>query len=186
MSFSGLFVNGVGDQKAACGDACRRLLFNGEVENVRVTKRSVPSRNWPASVIGSVSYRIERRESCPEAYPEGGRIDKAVRDRVIAGDCLIASATAEGQPPEATLSLLTLHDSQLLPLDDLQWIASIKLIRRLRIEQLEGAHTTTILQRTEIQAEPLALPFYFGYDFQRMLGGQSGQQLGRVAPRSIR
>jgi hypothetical protein len=183
---SGLFVNGAGDQKAACGDVCRRLLFNREIENVRVTKRSVPSRNGPANVIGSASYRIERRESCPEAYPEGSRIDTAVRDRIIAGDCLVASAAADGRPPEATLSLLTLHDSQLRPLVDLPWIASIKLIRRLRIEQLERAHATAILQRTEIQGEPLALPFYFGYDFQRTLADRTGSSLAAWRARSMR
>jgi hypothetical protein len=179
--FSGLYGDGAGHQNAPCGDACRRLLFNREVESVRVTTRSLPTRNAPSNVIGSVSYRIERRESCPEAYPEGSRIDKAIRDRIIAGDCLVAAAAIDDQPPQARISVLTLHDWRLLPQPDVPWSASVKLIRRLRIEQLQGAVTTVILQRTEIQTEPLALPFYFNYDFRNALNGLNGQRFGRVA-----
>jgi hypothetical protein len=59
-----------------------------------MNKRSGPT--W------SITYHIERRLSCPQIHPEGMPIEKAVRDRLISGDRLIAQAG--DTTPDATVN----------------------------------------------------------------------------------
>lgn len=88
---SGLFIyeQAVGDKNASCNEVCRRLLFNGEVDWVRMTRTPDIYMGKRSGQTWSATYRIERRNSCPQLYPDGTRIEKAVRDRLISGDCLI-------------------------------------------------------------------------------------------------
>jgi hypothetical protein len=125
-----------------CKEICLRLLFNREVEQVRIS--SYPQR--------SVAYHIERRESCPDVNVS---VVKAIRDRLVAGECLIRIVGAR-EPSDAVVSLTRLSET----------------IRKLTIEQrqLDGK-TAQILQLTELRAQVIAQPFYFGYVFPDIKSG---------------
>jgi hypothetical protein len=153
---------------------CRKLLFNRDVERVRMTKTS------QGSARNSITYRLEQRDSCPPAYRGGTSVEIAFRDRLVAGDCLISEA--EGSDPmDATISLTTLHHWQLFPVppDEAPSLATIQIVKRLIIEQRSDNGTVAqIALRNQTTAETFALPFYFGYEFH-MQGGYNGQTIGR-------
>src|ERR1700746_1321330 len=115
---SGIWIYGhsIGDRAAWCNEICTHLLMNSEVDWVRMT--TMPGRgrsNGPQSVI----YRVEHREVCPELPADHG-IEKALRDRLVAGDCLI-SAPDDGLVPDAILRLTTHYaeGSNSIPDDEL-------------------------------------------------------------------
>ncbi|RDV02196.1 hypothetical protein [Undibacter mobilis] len=176
---SGLYKYGeeVGDKRAPCPEICRRLLFGGEVEWVRMT--SVPQvdagrRHGPTF---QVDYRLEHRESCPQLYPTGTDIDKAVRDRVAGGDCIVMDVAGAAKP-DVTMSFLTLYRKQehpRRPVTDRP--STIESVKELRVE--ESSSPTPVLIRTQTTANPIALPFYIGSEFH-MQGGYNGPVLGRV------
>src|SRR5204862_6711412 len=105
---SGLFVyaQAVGDNNASCNEICRRMLFNGEADWVRMTRTPDIRMNKRSGPTWSITYHIERRPSCPQIHPEGIPIEKAVRDRLISGDCLIAQA-GDTAAPDATVKFTT-------------------------------------------------------------------------------
>jgi len=178
--WSYLFSLGPGDRNVPCTDVCRKLLFNGEVEKVRMTRaptRSIFHKGGPAA---SVTYHLEKRDSCPALFPEGSDIGKAVRDHIVAGNCLIAITGAD-QPLDATVSLLMLYHSHYyfpIPNELTPGAALIETVRRLSIEQqVPVGDPVHVLQQTETQARLLPMPFYFGYAFNTSLGGYSGASL---------
>jgi hypothetical protein len=179
---SGLFVynDAVGDQQASCNDICRRLLFNGEVDWVRMTRTPDKYMNKRSGTTRSVTYRLERRVSCPQLYPDGTRIEKAVRDRLIAGDCLIAEASGSAVP-DATATFTTRYFNQHYPPKPPELgpeLATVVTVKELRIETRRAGTPTPILQQTETVALTLALPFYIGSEMH-MQGGYNGPTIGR-------
>jgi hypothetical protein len=177
---SGVFQYGqdAGDKRAACSEVCRRLLFNREVERVRMAKVAAAPNDPRPPAAWSVTYRIEQRESCPQAYPAGTQIDKAFRDRLVAGDCLIAETESDGRM-DATVSLTTLHHWQRdpVPPGEAPRLATVQMLKRLLIEQRgEDGTAAQIALRHETTASTVALPFYFGYQLQ---GGDVGQTIGQ-------
>ena len=179
---SGMFVYGqtVGDKDASCNDICRRLLFNGEAEWVRMTRTPDVYMNKRSGKTTSVTYRIERRTSCPQAYPDGTKIEKAVRDRLINGDCLIAEANLN-DAPDAMLRFTTRYFNQSYPAkppDQGPAYATVVTVKDLRIEVRQDNALATILQQTETIALTLARPFYIGSQMS-MQGGYNGPTIGR-------
>jgi len=172
---SGMFVygQGVGDQNAPCNEVCRRLLFNGEADWVRMTRK--------LNVRMSVTYRFEHRDSCPQLYPDGTRIEKAVRDRLVAGDCLIVEA-GDKATPDATVEFTTRYWNQQHyppePPDEGPSAAMIETVKDLRIGSRQGGALTPVMQQTETVAYTLALPFYFLSEIH-MQGGYNGPTIGR-------
>ena len=67
---------GVGDQRAPCSALCRVLLFNREIDRIRMTK------HWGDRAPQSVTYHLEHRDSCAASvsgscqYP-GARIPRS-------------------------------------------------------------------------------------------------------------
>ena len=176
------FANGVGDTRVPCGDACRRVLFNQEVEQVRLTKAPAVFRgSRPSAPRFSVSYHIEHRPSCPDLYSPNAAVDKAIRDRLAAGECLIFD-TGDNERREATLDFTTLNHWQLNPVGgDMQAPtgAIIERVLRLQIAQQQaGAAAVRVQQRTEIKALAASIPFYIGFEMH-MQGGYNGPILGR-------
>ena len=160
----------VGDQRAPCSALCRVLLFNREVDRIRMTKY------WRDRPSQSVTYYLEHRDSCPPAYPvHTASPEKAFRDRLDAGDCLI-SETDSTSPMEATVSFTTLYDRYRydIPPADAPPLVRIDSIKRLVIEQREedSVKPVPIVLRTETTIAMLTLPFYFGYE--ESMAGHTG------------
>jgi hypothetical protein len=166
---SGMFVDRqmVGDKSAACNEICRRLMFNGEADWVRMTATPDIDTNRPGTKARRVTYRIEHRDSCPELAPEGSEIEKAVRDRVVAGDCLIAEQGGDAIP-DAVVKFVTRFDNQAAR--GAGGPASIKTVKDLHIETREDGKLSQVRRQTETIADTLARPFYIGAE----LGGGSG------------
>jgi hypothetical protein len=177
---SGIFVyeQTVGDKNAACNEICRRLLFNGETDWVRMTR--TPDVGTRSGKTFSATYRIERRASCPQAYPDGTQIERAVRDRLINGDCLIVEADRHDDP-DATLTLTTRYFNQSYPPklpEQAPREATIVTVKELGIATGQGPTLAPVLQQTETVALTLALPFYVGSQMN-MQGGYNGATIGR-------
>ena len=179
---SGMFAHGqtVGDSHAPCNEVCRRLLFNGEADWVRMTRIPDIYMNKRSGTTRSVTYHIEHRASCPELFPIGTTIEKAVRDRLIAGDCVIAEPGGENAP-DATVKFTTRYSHHHYPKaapNNGPNFAMIETVKDLRIESREGGALNPVVQQTETVARALALPFYIGYELS-MQGGYNGPTLGR-------
>jgi hypothetical protein len=132
----------------ACTEICLRLLFNHEVEQVRMTMTmAVADRRYY-----SVAYRIEKRDACPSV---NFGIDKTIRDHIIAGECLIG-AVRTYEPSDATLTLTRPAEA----------------LRQLSVKQQRPDGTTIQLsQQTESQALVATQPFFFGYEFPDLESG---------------
>lgn len=160
----------VGDQRAPCSALCRVLLFNREVDRIRMTKY------WRDRPPQSVTYHIEHRDSCPPAYPAGTVTpEQAFHNRLVAGDCLI-SETESTSPMEAVVSFTTLYSRYRddIPPADAPPLVRIDSIKRLVIERREegGGKPIPIVVRTETTIAMLTLPFYFGYE--ESMAGHTG------------
>ena len=179
-NMSGMLTYGeeVGDKNAACNEVCRRLLFNGEADWVRMTR--VPDIGTRSGKTLSATYRIERRTSCPQAYPDGTQIEKAVRDRLINGDCLVVE-TDRHDAPDAVVTWTTQYFDQSYPSklpEHPPRGATIVTVKQLRIVTGQGLTLAPVLQQTETVALVLALPFYIGTEMH-MQGGYNGATIGR-------
>jgi hypothetical protein len=174
------YAQEVGDKRAACGEICRRLLFNREVEQVRMTRLSEPTTDARSAPPQSVTYHLEHRDSCPQVYSAGIQVDKAFRDRLIAGDCLVVGADSGG-PKDATVSLTTIYSPYYpVPPEEAPAAARIAAVKRLTIEQRgEDGAAVPIVLRNEVSVEAVSLPFHFGYELHLGTGGYNGQTIGR-------
>ena len=176
---SGLFGNEiVGDKQASCNALCRRLLFNGEADWVRMTRASDPGRRGAEN--HSATYRLEHRELCPQVYPDTTHVEDAVRDRLLAGDCLIVEAGGDAVP-DAIVKLATRYSSYRYPPAPPQGVPGlvrIKSIKQLEIDSREGGKLAPVRRQTEITADPLARPFYIWAEFN-LQGGYNGPAFGR-------
>lgn len=179
-----IFTNGDGDTRVPCGEACRRVLFNQEAEQVRLTKSSASfrkSRNNRSAF--SVSYHIEQRPSCPDLSSPNGVVDKAIRDRLAAGQCLIFEV-GDNEPRDATLDFTTLNHWQLNSIGNntpAPVSATIERVVRLQItRQQPGGTSESVEQRTEVKALVPSIPFYIGYELHMQGGGYNGPVFGRV------
>lgn len=178
---SGMFASGkAGDAHSPCNEVCRRLLFNGEADWVRMTRIPDIYMKKRSGTTRSVTYHIEHRDSCPDLFPTGTPIEKAVRDRLIAGDCVIAEVGGDNAP-DATVKFITRYFNQSYPKappDNGPNFAIIETVKDLVIESRAGGTLSPVVQQTETVARALALPFYIGYELS-MQGGYNGPTLGR-------
>ena len=178
---SGMFASGkAGDAYSPCNEVCRRLLFNGEADWVRMTRIPDIYMKKRSGTTRSVTYHIEHRNSCPELFPTGTPIEKAVRDRLIAGDCVIAEVGGDNAP-DATVKFITRYFNQSYPKappDNGPNFAIIETVKDLVIESRASGTLSPVVQQTETVARALALPFYIGYELS-MQGGYNGPTLGR-------
>lgn len=180
---AGMFAGAqaVGDAQAPCNEVCRRLLFNGEADWVRMTRIQDIFRRERPGPPASVTYRLVHRDSCPQLYPDGTPMEKAVRDRLIAGDCLIPEAGGNAVP-DARVEFTTRYSDQRYPPappDEGPRFATIETVKGLRIESREGGAFAPLVQQTETVARTIALPFYIGSEMH-MQGGYNGATIGRV------
>ena len=181
---SGVFAysHGVGDKSAECSEICRNLLFNHEVDRVRMTKVLKPVKHLSPAPPRSVTFRLERRDFCPQVYQDGLWVDQAFGDRLVAGDCLIAGDES-GSPIDATINFTTWYDWQHdpAPPEHAPALATIRRVKRLAIERrIEGGATEPLMLRTETTVDTLSIPFYFDYGFSFFEGeGYNGQTIGR-------
>jgi hypothetical protein len=179
---SGMFVYAqtFGDPNASCNDVCRRLLFGGEVDWVRMTQVSRVVSGPRLIAPRSATYRIERRDSCPQVYPAGTAIEKEVRDRLVAGDCLVVTSGETGAP-EAGAKITTLYFNQQYPPqlpDQGPKNSIVESVKQLRIDHQQNGQVVAVFQRTETVANTPALPFYFGAEMH-MQGGYNGATISR-------
>jgi hypothetical protein len=127
------YMHSVGDKAAWCNDICKRLVMNGEVDWIRMTTlRSLGRSHGTQSVI----YRVEQREVCPEIPVDYGAVGKALRDRLVAGDCLISEPDNHLTPD--VVVRLTTSDAEgadaRVPDSGLSWRATVASVKRLQIE----------------------------------------------------
>ena len=66
---------------APCLDLCQRLLLSRQVDVVRVMRAKGP---------GGFDYRLERRDSCPDAFPSTRLMLSRTRDLFVSGTCFVA------------------------------------------------------------------------------------------------
>jgi hypothetical protein len=155
----------VGDEPAYCTEICRRLLFNGEAQWVRMTRITDPNLNQRSPPTRSAIYRIERRPSCPQLYPAGIPIEKAVRDRLGAGECLIM-ATGDEAAPAARVTFMPRYSryrSSSRQPDHAPVTVMIDLVKELRIESSADGAPAPLVRQTETVARTVALPLYVGF-----------------------
>jgi hypothetical protein len=160
----------VGDQRAPCSVLCRMLLFNREVGSVRMTKQA------RGATPQSVTYRLEHRDICPLAYdPHTSSVEKAFRDRLGAGECLIAEAGSTS-PMEASVNFMTTYDRNRddVPPADTPPLTRIDSIKHLVIERREEADAkpVRVVTRNETKIAMMTLPFYFGHE--ESMSGRTG------------
>jgi hypothetical protein len=179
-SESGMFAQTVTDNRATCNEVCMRLLFNREADWVRMTLIHNINMGRGPRETRSVTYHLEHRETCPEVYPDDKRIEKAVRDRLVGGDCLIEEAGGDN-PPDAVAALTTRYSDPRYPpppAEKAPGLATVKTVKELQITIREGGQLSLIKKQTETVADVPALPFYIGAEIG-MQGGYSGPVLGR-------
>jgi hypothetical protein len=175
-----IYPEAIGDKFASCNETCQRLLFNGEVEWVRMTRVPDIYQGKRSGNTASVTYRIEHRVSCPQVFPENTAIEKGVRNRLNAGDCLIAEA-GRNDRPDASVILTTRYSSEQykpkLP-DQAPERATIASVKDLRIDATQNGVLTLVLQQTETIVLAASQPFYIGSQVN-FSSGYSGALIGR-------
>jgi hypothetical protein len=137
--------------------------------------------NARSGTTRSVTYHIERRTSCPQVAADGVALDKAVRDRLVAGECLIADAGADSAPA-AVVKFITPYFDQHYPpkpYPGAPAAAHIESVKELQVAERRNGALAPIIRQTETTAKTLALPFYFGTEMH-MQGGYNGPTVGRV------
>jgi hypothetical protein len=177
---SNVSIAGPAHTRLACSDICLRLLFNKEVESVRMVK-TLPRVRGDSSaprVAVAVTYRIEAREQCPEAFPAGHKVDPAVRNSIVAGVCLIATLD-DMTPADAMLRMTTAYfpslvePREIIPLPSGQIIS----IRQLAVDAMASDGVRRLLvRRTEAVVRTIATPFYIGY--HGTMSSTDGPELG--------
>jgi hypothetical protein len=142
----------IGDGKfTVCTELCLRLLFNREVEQIRLTMTMADRPHYAGPY--SVAYRIEKRDACPSA---DSIVDKTIRDHIIAGECLISTVRTY-EPSDATIAFTQPSPG----------------LRQLSITQQRPDGTVAQLsQQTESQARVVMQPFFFGYQFPHIESGR--------------
>jgi hypothetical protein len=166
-------------EKPLCNDVCQRLLFNHEIDRVRMVNLPAPSINYQGDVQATgkpfgITYSVARQVSCPEANLPRNFTETAVHDHLVTGECLIAVSDDQSQA-DVQVAETTLYAGYFEPLDPRifprpnvspPWPlrTSAARIRRLTITQRDDAGVGhPIMQRTESKLEALAIPFYFGH-----------------------
>jgi hypothetical protein len=179
---SGLYASGqrIGDEKASCNEICRRLLFNGEADLVRMTRLpELQGERRPGRTF-SITYHREHRDICPELFPSGTQIEPGVRDRLVMGDCLIWDTNTDSLPDAVvkfTTNYFDQHTNPYVPPDAPDY-SGVESVKELQIESRQGAVLSAILRQTETVANVVARPFYIGAEFH-LGGGYNGATIGR-------
>jgi hypothetical protein len=148
-----------------CEGICLRLLFNGVVSRVIAAERRPDGNIEPAS-----SYRIERRDQCPQpdftALPivwpgerwveKGGPagMENRVRARISAGECLVREV-GRIEDAEAVISFRELKQG--LARFRGPWTLRLDTVSAKRLEIIETGGRV-LYRRTEVTAEPLIVP----------------------------
>jgi hypothetical protein len=147
------------DDAPSCEAICLRMLYNAAVSRVLAV-----AYDWRARKQVVASYRIERRPKCPDLKLEDGLVVWSgegpggviarVRARIAAGDCLIRDDGALGEA-QATISLRQVRTAD----SSFQhpWKLKLDTLAALRLN-IATADGRVLYRRTEIRAEPLAMP----------------------------
>jgi hypothetical protein len=146
-----------GNRHAPCDDLCRRLLFNREVDWVRITRKN--SLQSGASIA---TYRIARRDMCLELRPNGSEVTGF--GRPSAEDCMIVELGGYGTA-DAVVQLVELYSrnrSRRSALDEETVPQAVETVKALRMHSRDGGALMPLLQKTETVAHAVALPFYVG------------------------
>lgn len=159
-----IYVRGQG-KPPYCEGLCLRLLFNGVVSRVIAAEIGPDGNIEPAS-----SYRLERRDQCPqldftalpivwpgERWVEKGRpagMENRVRARVSAGECLVREV-GRIEDAEAVISFRELKKG--LARFRGPWTLRLDTVSAKRLEIIETGGRV-LYRRTEVTAEPLMVP----------------------------
>lgn len=164
------------DQPIPCDDRCLRLLFSGDVREIRLTRffqepvRSGPNSDWlrTAQREGggairpeSLTYKLERLEECPAGAFAGRIPPRWVKEKMADGRCLVAIRGASSSPEfritvSERLGGGALGGSFLFrPLN----------VRQLLVESLSDEDATLVLRRTQVFSQRLSMPLMIWYKF---------------------
>lgn len=173
----------------ACDTVCLRLLYNRSVAKVTARDRSRSRRSSEVGLDSWRSFRIERRDQCPDpgiaphadvvfeadhahrkAECEATAPNRAcdyrlsgalerVRARIAAGDCLIQEPAGPFEP-ELVISFEEVKRRKSGSHDD-TWSFTTDTVeaKRLEIRDPEGQ---MLFRRTEVVSEPLTVPLMIG------------------------
>lgn len=187
---SGVVAIRSGDPETTCHDLCRRLLVTGSAATVLLQRLEDPTLPVDPS-SQAVSYRLERRASCPE--PAVGRdsdfvlsiVDEAaspgtapessvvLRGRIAQGACLIDAPARLG---EAEVVVTRARLSEMPQADSAGFLTGTALITadRLMVHLREGSGFTETYRWTGgrfAKMWPVAIPVpTFGYGFNTGIG----------------
>lgn len=151
----------------ACGEVCRRLLYNKAVEKVVVTRVPRPNTEIPEKYRRTASYRLgacsdpdaveRKRVSSDVVFPNDSPGDMAfvrVRNRMAAGECLVAE-DGNLEQPQLIISLQEIRSGE--SKFDHQWQLDLDTVQATRLEiTLPGGEV--LYRRTEVKSEPLITP----------------------------
>jgi hypothetical protein len=140
---------------APCDETCQRLLFSETTRKVRITKTEDNRRTT------SVTYSVEQRDHCPEAFGPNTTISPAVRQRIAAGTCVLATVDDKA-PADALVTLTTWHAnsralSPIAPSRKLQ-------TRQIAIVRNTGGSPVLVRRQTEVKIETLTTPFIMWFE----------------------
>ena len=147
--------------RPGCEALCLRLLFNGAVSRV------VSVARFPDGRVDQASFRIERRDQCPDpelphkliVWSGEGKyrrysIAESIQARTAAGECLVRDA-GRMEETDATIAVRNVKtgDYFISP----QWNPFLDLIYAQRLEIVE-AGGRVLYRYTEVSGELLAAP----------------------------
>jgi hypothetical protein len=147
--------------RPVCEALCLRLLYNGAVSRV------IAAARFPDGRIDQASFRIERRDQCPDpelahkliVWSGEGKyrrysIAESVQARIAAGECLVRDA-GRMEHADATIAVrnVKMGDYFVSP----QWNPFLDLIYAERVEIVESGGRV-LYRYTEVAAELLAAP----------------------------
>jgi hypothetical protein len=154
--------------RPSCEALCLRLLYNGAVSRV------IAAARFPDGRIEQVSFRIERRDQCPEPelpyklitwLGEGNNgpygIAGNVQARIAAGECLVRDA---GRIEEADAIVSVRHVKVGDGFVESQWNLWLDLLNAQRLEIIE-AGGRVLYRYTQVHAALLAAPLRWTTSF---------------------
>jgi hypothetical protein len=147
--------------RPVCEALCLHLLYN------RAVSRVIAVARFPDGRVDQASFRIERRDQCPDpelrpnmiVWSGGGKhrrysIAESVQARIAAGECLVRDA-GRMEDADVTISVrnIKVGDRLVTP----QWNPFLDLIDAERVEIVESGGRV-LFRYTEVVAELLAAP----------------------------
>lgn len=139
----------------ACSALCQTLLGEGLASRVRVGIENVTDGQRAEQ---SVTYRIESRTDCPEAFAKGTPRLPVVANVVASGRCFVADGE-DTTRPDWRFANRTLHPTARKKTPQREGFLTGKSgVRQIVVHQISGDRRRLVWRRTAVEGRPLFLP----------------------------